>query len=69
MAWPPFSRPLPSRSEGLPNVLLEALALEVPIVATRVAGIPRLIHDVENGLLVDQSWQGPPSMCAEFKHR
>ncbi len=44
---------LSSFREGLPNVLLEALALEVPVVATRVAGIPRLIHDGENGLLVE----------------
>jgi glycosyltransferase involved in cell wall biosynthesis len=44
---------LSSRREGLPNVLLEAMALEVPVVATRIAGIPRLIHDEENGLLVE----------------
>jgi glycosyltransferase involved in cell wall biosynthesis len=44
---------LSSYREGLPNVLLEAMALEVPVVATRIAGIPRLIHDGENGLLVE----------------
>jgi glycosyltransferase involved in cell wall biosynthesis len=42
---------LSSLREGLPNVLLEALALGVPVVATRVAGIPRLIRHEENGLL------------------
>lgn len=43
---------LSSVREGLPNVLLEAMALETPVVATRVAGVPRLIADKENGLLV-----------------
>jgi glycosyltransferase involved in cell wall biosynthesis len=43
---------LSSLREGLPNVLLEAMALEVPVVATRVAGVPQLIRDGENGLLV-----------------
>jgi glycosyltransferase involved in cell wall biosynthesis len=42
---------LSSRREGLPNVLLEAMSLEAPVVATRVAGVPRLIDDGVNGLL------------------
>jgi glycosyltransferase involved in cell wall biosynthesis len=44
---------LSSFREGLPNVLLEAMAFEVPVVATRIAGIPRLIRDRDNGLLVE----------------
>jgi glycosyltransferase involved in cell wall biosynthesis len=44
---------LSSLREGLPNVLLEAMALEVPVVATRVAGVPRLVRSEENGLLVE----------------
>jgi glycosyltransferase involved in cell wall biosynthesis len=44
---------LSSLREGLPNVLLEAMAMEVPVVATRVAGIPRLITHGGNGLLVE----------------
>jgi glycosyltransferase involved in cell wall biosynthesis len=44
---------LSSLREGLPNVLLEAMALEVPVVATRVAGVPRLVRDGENGLLAE----------------
>lgn len=44
---------LSSLREGLPNVVLEAMALEVPVAATRVAGLPRLIADGDNGLLVE----------------
>jgi glycosyltransferase involved in cell wall biosynthesis len=44
---------LSSLREGLPNVVLEAMALETPVVATRVAGVPRLVCDGENGLLVE----------------
>jgi glycosyltransferase involved in cell wall biosynthesis len=43
---------LSSLREGLPNVLLEAMAYEVPVVATRIAGVPRLVEDGENGLLI-----------------
>ncbi|QDS88325.1 2-deoxystreptamine glucosyltransferase [Rosistilla ulvae] len=44
---------LSSLREGLPNVLLEAMAYEVPVVSTRVAGVPRLIDGQTNGRLVD----------------
>jgi glycosyltransferase involved in cell wall biosynthesis len=37
---------------GLPNVLLEAMALEVPAVAARVAGVSALVQDGRTGLLV-----------------
>ncbi len=43
---------LSSLREGLPNVVLEAMALEVPVLATRIAGVPRLIQDGVNGTLV-----------------
>ena len=42
---------LPSRREGLPNVVLEAMSMRVPVVATGVAGLTALIRDGENGLL------------------
>jgi glycosyltransferase involved in cell wall biosynthesis len=44
---------LSSVREGLPNVLLEAMAMRLPVVATRIAGIPRLVRHGENGLLVE----------------
>jgi glycosyltransferase involved in cell wall biosynthesis len=33
----------------LPNVVLEAMAMEVPVIATQVAGVADLIHDGEQG--------------------
>jgi glycosyltransferase involved in cell wall biosynthesis len=39
--------------EGLPVVLMEALAAGVPVVATRLSGVPELILDGETGLLAE----------------
>ena len=44
---------LPSLSEGFPNVLLEAMASSLPIIATNVKGISEIIENNENGFLVD----------------
>jgi len=44
---------LPSLSEGFPNVLLEAMAAGLPIVATRVGGLPEIVTEGENGFLVE----------------
>ncbi len=43
---------LSSLREGLPNVVLEAMATSVAVVSTRVAGVPKLIQDGQSGLLV-----------------
>jgi glycosyltransferase involved in cell wall biosynthesis len=40
--------------DGLPNVALEAMAAAKPLVATRVGGLPDLVRDDRNGLLVEE---------------
>ncbi|KKS74216.1 MAG: Glycosyl transferase, group 1 [Candidatus Azambacteria bacterium GW2011_GWB1_42_72] len=44
---------LPSVKEGQPWTILEAMAAEVPIVATNIAGIPEMIENEKSGLLVE----------------
>jgi L-malate glycosyltransferase len=57
---------LPSLSEGLPMVLLEAMALQIPIVASRVGGVAEVLMDGESGLLVAP---GEPGSLATACHR
>ncbi len=45
---------LNSDTEGLPNVILEAMALGVPVVATAVGGTPELVTDGVTGLVVER---------------
>ncbi|MBX7527888.1 glycosyltransferase [Qipengyuania vesicularis] len=44
---------LPSLMEGLPVVLIEALALGKPVIASGVAGIPEIVRDGKNGYLIE----------------
>jgi glycosyltransferase involved in cell wall biosynthesis len=43
---------LPSAWENLPHAAVEALSVGTPVVATAVGGVPEVVHDGENGLLV-----------------
>jgi glycosyltransferase involved in cell wall biosynthesis len=44
---------LPTRADNLPVAILEAMAIGLPVVATRVGGVPELVLDRETGYLVD----------------
>lgn len=54
---------LSSFMEGLPVVLMEAMAIGVPVVASRVAGIPELVEDGKTGLLFTPSDWGGLASC------
>ena len=48
--------------DGIPNVLLESMAIGVPVVATRISAIPELVQDGKTGLLVPP---GSPQQMAD----
>ncbi len=49
---------LPSTSEGLPMSILEAMRAGLPIVSTKVGGVPETIIDGETGMIIDASEEG-----------
>jgi glycosyltransferase involved in cell wall biosynthesis len=53
---------LPSHSEGSPNVLLEAMAAGIPVVATEVGGVPEMVEPDQGALLVPPC--DPPALAA-----
>jgi glycosyltransferase involved in cell wall biosynthesis len=53
---------LASHFEGLPVAVMEALALGVPVVATRVGGVPEVVHEGVEGLIVPT---GRPDLLAD----
>ena len=44
---------LPSNREGIGSILLDAMEQGLPVVASRVGGVPDIVHDGDNGLLID----------------
>ena len=62
---------LPSRSEAMGIVILEAMACGAPVVASRVGGIPSIVHSEETGILVppDNPKALADAICRVLKDR
>ena len=56
---------LPSYTEGLPKILLEACACGIPVVASRVNGCREIVRDGENGILIPK--KDAPALAAAIK--
>ena len=57
---------IPSRSEGLPNVLLEAVRADVPVVSTAVGAVPEVLGDTPAGRVVPP--ENPAALAAAMEH-
>jgi glycosyltransferase involved in cell wall biosynthesis len=44
---------LPSNREGIGSILLDAMDRGLPVIASRVGGVPDIVHDAKNGILID----------------
>jgi glycosyltransferase involved in cell wall biosynthesis len=56
---------LPSAWENFPHTVVEALAVGCPVIATSVGGVPEVVRDGENGLLVPPN--DPPALAAAIR--
>jgi len=68
---------LPSFAEGVPGVLMEAMAMRLPVITTPIMGVPELVEDDSTGLLVPpgrpdrladavERLLGDPELCREM---
>lgn len=71
---------LPSNREGIGGILLDAMDQSLPLIATRVGGLPEIVRDGDNGLLIDPRspaqlaaailrLHGDPELCREMGAR
>lgn len=57
---------MPSESEGWPLIIAETLILQKPIIATNVGGIPEMISNLENGLLINYDAEEMKNAMKQF---
>jgi glycosyltransferase involved in cell wall biosynthesis len=55
----------PSIAEGLPGALLEAMATGIPVIASRVGGVPEILNNPELGMMISPSSVGELTTAME----